>query len=216
MSRAILKIIAPMILFSMRADSLGQTEAPRPKRISEVSQHFSFLGFTLGKSTLADVQTKLGHSEILKCSQEEEAGEEVCYVSPGDDQTKVVFESGFSGGWTELDGFKLISGKLKPRCYRECTRTPLVHGNLCTVGGLKLGLTERQLKELLGSPKRTRGNKLTFRWQSRLPMSKEQIEKGQQTSLPMKDAFWDVVDTVEVTLMDSKAVEFHVKHIVTD
>src|SRR4051794_37274042 len=88
-----------------------------------VKSQLTVMGFTLGKSTLADVQARLGRSAPRKCSREEEASKEVCYVSSGKDHTKVIFEAGFSGGWTELDGYKVIAAGVERRCYRECPRT---------------------------------------------------------------------------------------------
>ncbi len=47
-------------------------------------------------------------------------------------------------------------------------------------------------------------------------MTKEQQEAESRTfKSPVTDAYYDVQDTVEVTLADSKVVEFAVHHIVT-
>ena len=183
--------------------------------VSNIAGHLDILGFTLGKSTLADVEAKLGKSAARKCSREEEASKEVCYLA-GKDQTRVVFEAGFSGGWKELDGYKVIAGSLQRPCYRQCPRASQVTSDVQTEGGLKLGLTREQLIALLGPPKQTRGNKLSFQWQSRQAMTKEQQEAESKTfKSPVKDAYYDVQDTIEVTLADSKVVEFAVHHIVT-
>ena len=93
-----------------------------------------------GKSTLAEVEAKLGKSAARKCSREEEASKEVCYLA-GEGQTRVVFEAGFSGGWKELDGYKMIAGSLQRPCYRQCPRVSQVTDDVQTEGGLKLGLT---------------------------------------------------------------------------
>jgi hypothetical protein len=64
---------------------------------------------------------------------------------------------------------------------------------------------------LLGPPKGIRGNKLTFEWESREAMTKEQKEAESKTfNSPITDAYYDVQDTIEVTLTDSKVVEFGV------
>jgi hypothetical protein len=174
------------------------------------------MGFTLGKSMLADVQARLGNSTILKCSHEEEASNEVCYVSPSSDHTRIVFEAGFSGGWKELDGYKVIAGSVDRRCYRQCPGAAQVTSEVMTDGGLKLGLTRDQLIKLLGAPKQVRPNSLTFQWQSRKAMAKEQIEAESRTfKSPVTDAYYDVQDTIDVALAKSKVVEFEVHHIVT-
>jgi hypothetical protein len=177
----------------------------------DVSKRLTVMGFTL-----ADVQAKLGKSVAKKCSRDEEESMEVCYMTGGKGHTKVVFEAGFSGGWKELDGYKVIGGSLARPCYRQCPRASQVTSDVQTKGGLKLGLNRGQLIALLGPPKQTSGNKLTFQWQSRQPMTKEQNEHESKTfKSPVTDAYYDVQDTICVILADSKVVEFEVHHIVT-
>jgi len=168
------------------------------------------LDFTLGpKSTLSDVETKLGKSAVRRCGIEEE---EVCYLA-GTGQTRVVFEA---GPGTCLVGFRVIAGSLRPPCYRGCPRASQVTGDVQTEGGLKLGLTREQLIALLGPPKEIRGDKLSFEWESRQAMTKEEEERESKTfNSPVTDAYWDVQDTIEVTLADSKVVEFEVDHVLS-
>jgi hypothetical protein len=195
--------------------TFGQVDSQNSSKPT-VTSHLRMMGFLLGKNTLADVQAKLGKSAAIKCSHQEEASKEVCYVSAAKDQTKVVFEAGFSGGWKELDGYKVIAGGLERRCYRQCPRTAQVTSDLQTEGGLKLGLTREHLIALLGTPKEDRGNALSFQWQSRQAMTKQQIQAESKTfKSPVTDAYYDVQDTIEVTLANSKVVEFDVHHIVT-
>src|SRR5579872_146075 len=133
----------PMLLKSISASfpllilgaSLASAQSqPAPS----TAGHLEILGFTLGRSTLAEVEAKLGKSAARKCSHEEEASKEVCYLA-GKGQTRVVFEAGFSGGWMELDGYKLIAASLQPPCYRQCPRVAQVTSDVQTQGGLKLG-----------------------------------------------------------------------------
>lgn len=205
-------ISAIFVLLTLGASLASAQSQPIPN----LPGHLKMMGFTLGKSTLADVQATLGKSVAKKCSREEEASKEVCYVATGKDKTKVVFEAGFSGSWKELDGYKVIAGSLERPCYRQCPRASQVTSDVQTKGGLKLGLTREQLITLLGPPKQTRGNKLSFQWQSRQAMTKEQQEAESKTfKAPVKDAYYDVQDSIEVTLADTKVVEFEVHHIVT-
>lgn len=85
-----------------------------------------------------------------------------------------------------------------------------------TEGGLKLGLTREKLIALLGPPKKTRGNEFTFEWDSRVAMTEKEEETESKTfNEPIRDAYWDVDDTIRVTLADSKVVEFTVEHVVS-
>jgi hypothetical protein len=204
-------ISAGFLLMTLGVSLASAQSQPAPN----IAGHREMLGFTLGKSTLADVESKLGKSAARKCSREEEASKEVCYLA-GEGKTIVVFEAGFSGGWKELDGYKVIEGSLQRPCYRQCPRAAQVIGDVQTEGGLKLGLTREQLIALLGPPKRTRGNKLSFVWQSRQAMTKEQQEAASRTfKSPVTDPNYDVQDAIEVMLADSRVIEFEVQHIVT-
>ena len=111
---------ASLLLLTLGA-SLASAQS---QQVPNIAEHLEILGFTLGSSTLSDVQAKFGKSATRKCSREEEAPAELCYVSAGKDQTRVVFEAGFSGGWKELDGYKVIAGSLQRPCYRRCPEHP--------------------------------------------------------------------------------------------
>lgn len=197
----------------------GQTNS-KGRRVAQsrrvpIAKHLEILGFTLGKSMLADVEAKLGKSAVGRCSPEQEASDEVCYLADNG-RIRVVFESGFSGGWKVLDGYKVIVSNLERPCYRECPSASNVTGEVQTEGGLKLGLTREELIALLGTPKVNQRNKLTFQWDSRKPMTKEEEAAESKTfNTSITDAYWDVQDTIEVTLAESKVVEFQVTHVVT-
>jgi hypothetical protein len=181
-----------------------------------ISSHLTLMGFQLGKTTLADVQARLGDSKIRRCSREEEASEEICYVSANGDHTRVIFEAGFSGGWTELAGYKIISGRSNPPCYRRCTPTALVSGEVHSDGGLRIGLTRQQVAKLLGNPARSTANRLTFQWNSRRAMTKEEIKKESETfHSPVKDPYWDAQDTFIILLEHSRVIQIRVSHTVT-
>jgi hypothetical protein len=188
----------------------------QPQSSLSFAANLKIMGFELGKSTLADVEAKLGKSPVKKCSHDEETSKEVCYVSARDDQTRVVFEAGFSGGWKRLDGYKVMGGGSVERCYRECPRSTEVTSEAQAESGLKLGLGREQLIALLGAPMHVQGNNLNFQQQSRQTMTRKQAEAAGRTfKSPAIDSYYDVQDSVDVTLAGSKVVEFEVRHVVT-
>jgi hypothetical protein len=193
--------------------TLSQVHAQRPSK-PDVSSHLVLMGLKLGRNTLVDVQRKLGKSPVGHCSQEEGASNEICYASSGPDKTKVFFESGFSGGWSHLDAFKVVSGSHDPGCSLQCQASSGITSDVHTDGGLKLGLTQAELIALLGSPLRADGNNITFQWESRKPMTKAEIQKSEQH--PVQYPYWNIVDTIEVIVADSKVIQFEVSHSVTN
>jgi hypothetical protein len=208
----------PLVLCLLSMQVRGETR-PSERSPSQsqpapnIAGHLEILGFTLGKSTLADVEAKLGKSAARRCSSGEEASKGLCYLV-GD--TTVVFESGFSGGWKVLDGYKVISDGSQRSCYRRCPRASQVTNEVRTEGGLELGLTREKLIALLGRPKESRGSKLTFEWESRQAMTKEQVKAESETfNSPITDPYYDVQDTIRVTLTESRVAEFSVNHVVS-
>jgi hypothetical protein len=184
---------------------------------SNLSLHLSLLGFTLERNTLADVQHKLGAAKEGACSEEAEASKTICYASSGTDGIGVFFESGSSGAWTKLDGFRVVSGGTRIVCHLQCRRPATAFGkNIQTGGGLKLGLNREEVIALLGPPAKLNGDQLTFESWSKRPMTKSEVEKAVETfKESVKSPYWDVHDVVEVTLSDSKVAEFAVHHTVT-
>lgn len=199
--------VSVLLLISMLPVFSQQSARP------SVSSHLILMGFTLGKSTISDVQKKLGASQVGRCSGEEEASKEICYVLRGPQHNRVYFEAGVSGGWSQLDEFRVVSGSEQPTCQLECMSIA-IGSDVQTSGGLRLGLGRSEVLNLLGPPNSTSGNKLTFQWQSRKPMTKEELRKSGQN--PVTYPFWNVVDTINILLKDSRVVAFDVGHSVTN
>jgi len=173
------------------------------------------MGFTLEENTLSDVEKKLGRSTPGACSKETDASKMLCYISEaeGAGGTRVIFESGPSGGWSTLDGFKVASGKMAESCSLQCKKTSAVASDTKTNGGLKLGLTKAELLSLFGQPTKVDKNRYMFEWSSKRAMTEAELAKFKQ---PVEDAYWSVDDTVEVQLSDSRVIEFEVHHTVLD
>ena len=194
---------------------LGQSDTLRNPRTDGPSRHLTIVGFKLGKNTLADVQARLGKASIRQCSRDEEASKELCYS--GKDGTRIAFKAGFSGGWSELDAYRVIARDAGSSCYSTCARTDqMIAANVETSGGLRLGISRQLLLTRLGPPKTTKGSELVFQWHSRQPMTKEQAEgAGKTFKTPVTDPSYDVQDTIKVELRHSKVAEFEVEHLVT-
>jgi hypothetical protein len=175
----------------------------------------SLLGFKLEKSTLADVEDKLGPSTEGSCSKEVEASKVVCYVSKDPSKVRVFFESGPSGGWSRLDGFKVVSESV-PSCDLKCDSTNAFGADIRTNNGLRLGLTKVELVALLGPPAKVNVGRMTFERWSKRPMAEADIKKETEAfKTPVSSPYWDVHDVIEVTLSGSKVAAFRVRRTVT-
>lgn len=190
-------------------------QAPAQERSSAAisPSHLTPMGFTLEKSTLDDVESKLGPAVPGACSKQADASKMICYIPAGAQRTKVIFESGPSGGWSVLDGFEVVSGEVNSTCTFKCKTTNALASNVQTDGGLRLGLTKSELLLLLGKPTKIYGSRYTFNWSSRRAMTKAEIGKSQR---PTTEAYWTVDDTIEVTFRESRIVSFEIHHTVFD
>ncbi len=210
MVRSSLIVIAVVLLTVAPAHA---QKSPRP----DVSRDLSLLGLTLEKSTFTDVQDKLGASKIGQCSHEAEPISYIGYVSLSPDKTKVLFESNRFDPPFELSGFRVVAGSRSTApCQIQYQPTAAFDGDVQTPGGLKLGLTKAALLALLGSPSKVSGNRITFEWWSKRPMTKAEIDQETKTfKAPVTRPYWDVHDMINVALSDSKVVDFEVQRTVT-
>lgn len=183
----------------------------------EGSSRASLLGLTLEGSTFTDVQDKLGVAKIGQCSHEVEPISYIGYVSLSPDKTKVLFESNRFDPPFELSGFRVVAGSRSTTpCQIQYQPTAAFDGDVQTPGGLKLGLTKATLLALLGSPSKVSGNRITFEWWSKRPMTKAEIDQETKTfKAPVTRPYWDVHDLINVVLSDSKVVDFEVQRTVT-
>jgi hypothetical protein len=230
------------ILSSMEADKRKEQErawASRPKLMAgaglalllagfppargqrsskpDLSSHLSLLGFRLEKSTFADVRDKLGAAKIGQCLHEVEPISYIGYISQKPEETKILFESNRFDPPFELSGFRVVAGSRSTSpCQLQYKTSTTFGSRVQTGGGLKLGLTKTELAALLDSPGKVSGNRLTFERWSKRPMTKTEIDQETQTfKAPVTRPFWDVHDTINVVLSESKIAEFEVRRTVT-
>lgn len=175
-----------------------------------VMRQLRIAGFTLGRSTFDEVRSKLGPTEARRCSREEEAPIEICYLS---DSAILVLRSGFSGGWNQLDEYVVISPQAKNPCPRQCPRPAAPIEPIQTDGGLRLGLTRQEVVHLLGRPAKEVGDRLEYSWQLTVPVSPEDRAKSSMLAGAIE---WSVDDRIRVILAHGKVVKFSMEHLVTD
>ena len=187
--------------------------SPHPR--VPISHNLTLMGFTLGKSTFADVEKELGRAVVQRSSAADSASDQVCYRAPEREHVSVVFESGPSGGWSTLDGYKVSARPIASSV--QCTIMPHGAPVMATAGGLRLGLTLPQVEALLGTPRLTRRNHATFQWSARRPMTKKEIRAASETyKAPVSYPYFDILDTIEVEVAKSKVIQFTAHHTVTD
>jgi hypothetical protein len=191
------------------------------------------LGLTMLKSTFSDAGSLLGEAEKYHASQDEEAPIQVCYRSRvNGDATTLILESGFTGGWVDLSGYKLMN--FKPDKKHSCTVSNLIDHNLKVLdGNIWLGMTKKEVLTAIGKP-RTRNydnlskdelpkndnpNHWIYLTTWSIPFTEADKKTAEETfganSLG-KNPHWDAWTDVELTFKSSKLVEVFVYHGITD
>jgi hypothetical protein len=151
----------PLALLS--SSGVRAAEPPSSDTSTEISvSHLSVFGLTLGKNTLADVRAQLGDAPVIDYGETGLSVKQVCYITRNGDHTRLVFESGAGGGWTQITGFRLIAERGKSAKSDQCRADRRIGHELRTAGGLGLGLSRTQVIRLLGLPTKTRGNTLIY------------------------------------------------------
>jgi hypothetical protein len=164
----------------------------------------TILGLTIGKSSLSDVQAKLGATALLP--RKEHADDSICYISPVDG-TVIVFAAGAMGGWSDLTEFALWSREASFPHKGSCAKSTLVTQAAATDSGIRLGLSTEALSKILGKPAKM--NKVSIKYESacRKRMTERQVEtfKAAKEWNPSDETEYNVSSWVTVTLRGSRA-----------
>lgn len=184
------------------------------KRVGIAKTDATILGLTIGRSSLQDVQARLGHSRITRVSKDEESDVSVCYVSPTDG-TVVAFYSGAMGAWKDITWFALWSSEAAFPHSSRCTPSKEVSRNVSTASGLRLGLTEQKLERIVGKPTKHGRTSMKYEYLCRSKMTDDQI-KGFKTANNWdvtSDPYFDRMSWIEVHYMKSAASRIEVGEI---
>lgn len=165
--------------------------------------HLTVLGFTIGKNSLKEIQVSLGPAKIL---QESEHGpSQICYQSTQErDGTSLIFEAGPLGGWQTLTSFVIESNSESIESNR-CHQAHLVSKRIHTKSGIRLGLTQKQLRVILGAPTKIIKNNWFYLYQSQRKMTQEEIERlAIKWPIVRQQPYFDVNSFIQVTYSNSK------------
>jgi len=169
------------------------------------------LDIELDKNSFEDVIAVLGKSSIY---QYEDANA-ICYRSSSADPTVVQFEAGSAGAWKYPTVFTVSAGPIKGVPPRTCSRSRRVSRDVATASGLRLGLTEKEIEDILGKPTERHSSSLVYTSLGHRKMTDEERRNFQQT-FPQSGAFDMLVMTlIKLKLMDGHVTWFQVAYTVT-
>jgi len=185
-----------------------------PKRVQLKDTDISILGLAVGKSSLEDVQSKLGHASVVRVSKEEESDVSICYVSPTDG-TVLAFYSGAMGGWKDLTWFALWSREAAFPQAAQCTPSKLVSRSLSTASGLKLDMSRTEMETLAGKPTKSGITAMKYDYLCRRKITDEEIKrfKANNNWDVTNDLYFDRMSWIEAHLKGSKVSRIEIGEI---
>ena len=115
------------------------------------SADITLLDIKIGQETLDDVRSLFGNTILFREPPNSVSAEdELCYSSTdSSDETHLIFGSGPMGGWSQITTFQVLSRRPKDL---PCTPTSLVTRVVATEGGIRLGMSTKELRAKYGRP----------------------------------------------------------------
>lgn len=185
-----------------------------PKKVEIADADATILGFEIGRSSLKDVQAKLGHATISRVSREEESDISICYVSPADG-TVLVFYSGVMGGGTDITWFAVWSREARFPKASQCSKSNLVSRKITTASGLGLGLTKETWERKLHSLTHSGRTSMKYEYICRSKMTEDEIKrfKTENNWDVTNDPYFDRMSWIEAQFADSRTSRLEVGRI---
>jgi hypothetical protein len=119
---------------------------------SLTTQDLSVTGFSIGQSTLDDVQSGFAGSSRFRLTSEEESPIGICVRNQVG--SAIVFASGYAGGWKILDSIYMADAKTFEKLGAKCATVKALPSTPSTASGIRLGLKRSRVLALLQNPQR--------------------------------------------------------------
>ena len=184
-------------------------DASNPRQPS--SQHLTLLGLRVGQSTIKDVRAKLGAAPLMH--RDECGGKAYCFESPrGEEPVTLIVDL-----WGDsLRSVTMETGRMR---NHRCASSHLVNVGLGTDGGLRLGMTSREVERLLGAPNKETPHGIAYSFETRPRMSEDDIRSLEADGLVraeiLEDPFWNEWSIIRVGFHNSKVQCFSVERTET-
>jgi hypothetical protein len=160
-------------------------------------KNFEILGITLGRSTREDVDRILGPAKDSPALNPEEAVR--CYASPESDRTILQLQNWMG----DVIGFRLFRGTTEE--VSRCALTSRISDSISTNSGLRLGISRRQVINLLGSPTKRGANLLSYQSAFLRALTTEERKLAQKSYHVPPEAV-EVCEKIEFRFKGSKVV----------
>jgi hypothetical protein len=161
----------------------------------------TILGLTIGSASLKDIGAKLGQAQLLPDdgSGSVTASRTICFVSPADG-TVLTFGAGPMGGFVDVTEFSIWSREAKFPNASACDPLELVSRGLSTTSGIRLGLSVKQMNDIIGKRGTSRRAVVHYEMGCRRKRTPDEVErfKRANNSDTSEYPYFDVTSFVDV------------------
>ena len=165
------------------------------------------LGVTIGLTSKAEVEARLGKASISEVGHGDEAEDVACYRSQSKhDDTIIAFYFGALGGWVDVTRISVSNARAYPLDVENCESNRQVSRNVEFLRKLRLGSTVAEVIRALGAPSHSSAKRLSYytshKCGSRLPESRKSEAKSTANS-PC-----ELVDSVDARFTSDGKLEY--------
>ncbi len=166
-------ILAVFSSYATASIASETTVSNRENRLADVGiASRTVLGITLGRSTLNEVQEKLGPAKLWSSGDAATAEQKVCYVTKSRRPVVVVFASNSEMAGPPENQVTDIR-ILRSEAYAERSKCVAISAeNIRTPNGLELGINGETVRKILGIPSRGTPAKPIYFWSVDRPLPK--------------------------------------------
>lgn len=162
------------------------------KNLQEVDINFS--GIIIEKTTINEVITKIGSTDIVKNGDASNSNTSVCYH---DNKNKMIrMNSGEMGGGKIITSISVVGGDI----HSNCTVFKKKNFTFTNKRGIRLNLTKREVKAILGDPDKAVLDNWEYSYSSK-------------SNLPDCDGGWDITGTYKIQFKKGELISFSVHKI---
>lgn len=168
--------------------------------------NFQIFGVHLEEGVFRHAQEKFGMARTVERGDASTARAQLCYVSIGEANTYLIFETGEVN-----NSFYLFNAGPAWNGSDKCIATKVAIMGASTISGLHLGLTPSDVIAILGKPSIRREDRLSYYLHARKKTSEADLKRIRQQHHEMSDkeftdnyAFYDLTAMIVVRFKDSK------------
>jgi len=173
---------------------------------SNGEKYTQLFGFHLNKSTLTDVQTKLGEVPVISDGDASESSHRINYYFKKDN-CYITFDSGEMGGGIYITSFTLSIGKPHEK-YLVKDSVNLSNDDL---GGLRIGMTIDDIKSLFGKNIKLENNVFKFIYESKRPMTVEEKKYFQKKGTDISvNPYYDIFIVISCNFIKDKTSQIQI------